>query len=424
MKALWAILTDLAILVANVVFPVFRSLRQNSGMAALSIVLAFGVWIVVTDAENPETTRVLNNVDIPVEAINLENDVAVESLEPTTVRVRVRVEEDVVDSLGAVDFSATIDLQGITVGDYERPVVVTALRTPGGLRIEEALPPEVTVSLVALQVKGVDVVIDTQGDVPPGYDFIRVEPEEETVIVSGPASKVDSVTQATASLNIDGRTEPFDQSVRLEARDSRGVLVKGVAVDPALVEVHVEIEQVTFSRPLPVNPVTEGTVAEGYQITSVEVEPPIVTVSGDEAVIERLTQVDTSPIDIDGEDSTISRTVDLELAGLEVEGGSGQVNVTIKIEPQQGEVSLPVLLTVENVPSGLTLIGTLPTIEVTLAGDRPDLLALTPFDIVVYVDLDGESAGAQQYDVEVSAPAGIEVVGTDPSTVALGLAES
>lgn len=424
MKNLWAVVRDLGILVANVLFPVFRSLRQHSGLAGLSVVLAFGVWIVVTDAENPETTRVLNNVDIPVEAINVENDVAVESLEPTTVRVRVRVEEDVVESLTPADFAATMDLQGITVGDYERPVIVQALTARGGLRIEEVLPPEVSISIVALQVKGVDVVIDPQGSVPPGFTLIRVEPDEETVTVSGPASKVNAVTQATASLNIDGRTETFDQSVRLEARDSRGLLVTGVSVDPALVEVHVEIEQERFSRPLPINPVTEGTVAEGYQIAGVEVDPAIVTVTGDEAVIERLRQIDTEPIDIDGEANTFTRTVDLELAGLEVQGGSSQVNVTITIEPQQGEVSLPVLLTVQNLPSGLTLVGTLPTVEVTLGGDRPDLLELTLSDIVAFVDLDGQAAGSRPYDIEVSAPPGIEVVGTDPSTIALGLAES
>lgn len=424
MKNVWAILTDLAILAANVVFPVFRSLRQNSGLAALSVVLAFGVWIVVTDAENPETTRVLNNVDIPVEAINLESDVAVENIEPATVRVRVRVAQDVVDSLTATDFTATIDLQGITVGDYNRPVVVTPERTPGGLRIEEVLPPEVSVSIVALQVKGVDVVIDTQGDPPPGYNLIRVTPDDETVIVSGPASKVDAVTQATASLSIDAKTESFDQSVRLEARDSRGVLVKGVAVDPALVEVHVEIEQETFSRPLPINPVTEGTLAEGYAITNVEVLPAIVTVSGSQAVIERLTQVDTEPIDIDGEDSTISRSVDLELAGLEVQGGSSQVLVTITIEPQQGEVTIPVQVTVKNVPAGLTVLGVLPTVDVTLSGARPDLLDLAASDIVVSVDLDGETAGFKQYDVDVSAPVGIEVSSTDPSRVNITLAES
>jgi YbbR domain-containing protein len=422
MKSIWALLTDLAALVSNIVLPVWRSLRQNSGLAALSVVLAFGVWIVVTDAENPETTRVLNNVDIPVEAINVESDVAVESVEPMTVRVRVRVEEDVIESLTPADFAATVDLQGITVGEYERPVVVTPARTPGGLRIEEVLPPEVNVSIVALQEKGVNVVIEPTGDVPPGFNLISVEPERDTVIVSGPASKVDAVTQVTASLSIDGRTETFDQSVRLEARDSRGLLVAGVSVDPALISVRVEIEQEKFSRPLPINPVTEGTLAEGYAITSVEVDPPIVTVSGSQTVIERLTQVDTEPIDIDGADSTITRTVNLELAGLEVEGGDSRVTVTLTIEPQHGEVTIPVQLTVRNVPSGLTVVGALPRIDVTLSGGQPDLLDLTPADITVFVDLSGASAGTSQHDVEVSAPDGVDSSAGDPTRVAITLA--
>ena len=39
--------------------PTVRSLRDNKGLAALSVVLAFGLWIFVTDAENPTRTRVV-----------------------------------------------------------------------------------------------------------------------------------------------------------------------------------------------------------------------------------------------------------------------------------------------------------------------------------------------------------------------------
>ena len=48
--------------------PVARSLRQNGGLAVLSVVLAFGLWIFVTNAENPEQTRVVP-VDLAVRPI-------------------------------------------------------------------------------------------------------------------------------------------------------------------------------------------------------------------------------------------------------------------------------------------------------------------------------------------------------------------
>jgi len=64
-------------------------------------VLAFGLWIFVTDAENPTRTRVLP-LDITAEPVNVASEVVVAN-DLAAVRVRIRVEEDVFDSLTAND---------------------------------------------------------------------------------------------------------------------------------------------------------------------------------------------------------------------------------------------------------------------------------------------------------------------------------
>ena len=57
--------------------PVVGSLSDNRGLVALSVVLAFGLWIFVTDSENPTRTRVLP-IDISVQPINVPDDVAMQ----------------------------------------------------------------------------------------------------------------------------------------------------------------------------------------------------------------------------------------------------------------------------------------------------------------------------------------------------------
>src|SRR3990170_4684793 len=100
--------------------PAARSVRENVGLAALSVVLAFALWIFVTDTENPTRTGVLP-LDLTVEPVNVPADVALAD-ELVTVRVRVRVAEDVWDSLTAADFEATVDLDGLSAGIYDLPV--------------------------------------------------------------------------------------------------------------------------------------------------------------------------------------------------------------------------------------------------------------------------------------------------------------
>ena len=75
MEQIARIFQETYLLLATLVRAATRSLRDNSGLFALSVVLAFGLWIFVTDAENPTQTRVLQE-DIVVEPINTPQDVA------------------------------------------------------------------------------------------------------------------------------------------------------------------------------------------------------------------------------------------------------------------------------------------------------------------------------------------------------------
>src|SRR5574341_1722533 len=195
MESTRGFLREAAHFFAVIVLPAYRSLRENTGLAGLSVVLAFGLWIFVTDAENPTRTRVLP-VDIPVEAVNVDPNVVVAN-DLAAVRVRVSVEENVFESLTSSDFEATVDLQGLTVGTYDAlPVEVRRLTTRGGLRIEATLPEEISVVLVAREAKEVPVVIDVTGSPAGGFEMSAPDPEESEVRVSGPAEKIALVTQA------------------------------------------------------------------------------------------------------------------------------------------------------------------------------------------------------------------------------------
>ena len=61
---------DAAVVIGALLRPAAKSVRENSGLAVLSVVLAFGLWIFVTDAENPEQTHRLDS-DIPVRPVNV-----------------------------------------------------------------------------------------------------------------------------------------------------------------------------------------------------------------------------------------------------------------------------------------------------------------------------------------------------------------
>jgi YbbR domain-containing protein len=327
------VIQETAIVIASLVRTSVTSVRDNSGLAVVSIVLAFGMWILVTEAENPTQTRTLQE-NLPVAAVNVPPD-AVVGNDLVSVQVEVSVEEDVFESLTAADFEATVNVEGLTLGEHVLPVEVRPLTSRGDLRVEEVRPARITVTLEPLVSKDVPVILDVQGAPPEGYEIAAPQVDDSTVRVSGSQAEVDLVTGAYATVDVEGRTEPYEQSVRLEPRDDQGNPVEGVTLEPGITNVSIDITQVVFSKVVVVEPVIEGTPAVGFRVVSVSARPVTVVVSGDPEFIAQVQTIRTQAVNIDGEEAEIVESVDLDLSGLP-EGatvqGTGNVTVTIGIE--------------------------------------------------------------------------------------------
>jgi len=416
MRQMLGFLEEVGIVLLAILRPAWGSVRENSGLAVLSVVLAFGLWIFVTDAENPEQTKVLP-VDIPVRPVNVPAEVWVPEELDTPVRVEVRVEENVFDSLTKEDFEATVDLEGLTVGDYKRPVEVRTLTTRGNLRIVEILPEEITVSLAQLLSKQVPVDVEMTGSPPPEFSLGATDTEVRLAKVAGPQDGVNAVTRVVAPIDIEGRTESFETAVRLEARSELRHLVQDVEIDPRFIDVNVEIEQQSFSRALAVHPVVPGLPRQGYNIVGVTVEPPVVTVFGPEAYIDGAVAISTQPVDTQDATEDVIRTVSLDLPpGVTVRGG-GSVTVTVKISPVPGQQVFAIPVTASGLGDGLSIAGNLPAVQVFLFGPLPGLLSLNTNDISATVDLGGKEAGTHTVKIEVTAPDGLEVRSISPEEI-------
>ncbi len=396
--------------------PIAGSLSDNRGLAALSVVLAFGLWIFVTDTENPTRTRVLP-IDITVQPINVPDDVAIASgIAP--VRLRITVADDVFDSLSAGDFEADVDLDGLTVGSYELPVDVRALTGRGGLRIDESLPDTVTVDLAQLTGKSVPVQIDVTGSPAPGFTMNLPILDDDTVLVTGPQEEVDQVSQVTATIDVTARTSSVDQAVRLTPRNDRGFLVQRVNLEPSITGVTIDIEQERFSRSVAVSVVTDGDPAPGYNVVSVSVDPPTVTVRGTQSFITGTDSINTQPVDIGGADETVVRSVSLDIpSGAEVTGGAQVVTVTVTIGPATSEFNFTVPVTAANLGQNVSIVGALPSVVVKLIGPLPILSEVSPADISATVNLDDLGAGTHSVKIEVSQLAGVTVARVTPEEI-------
>ncbi|HXG35983.1 MAG TPA: CdaR family protein [Dehalococcoidia bacterium] len=396
-------LQDAAALLRTSLAWAIDSVRSNASLAVLSLGLAFVLWIFVTDTDTGTTRTGTLPIEVQVHAVNVPRGLTIADELPK-VRVRVEVNEDVWEDLRAEDFDASVVLSGLQEGQHTVPVEVDARTSRGGLRVLEASPSRIDVVLVPLFSKSVPVQVDLRGNLPRGFGLGRIATEPSTVTVSGTESRVGTVGAAVVTIDLAGVTSDINGRFRPEAKDEQGFLVRGVSFDISEVSVSIDVERRESSRVLPVSPVVTGVPASGYNIAGVNIEPPLVTVTGADQLLEALTFIRTAAVDISGASSSVSRMVALELpAGVSV-SGNAQVRVQVQITPASGQASFSVIPGVSGLAPDLQLASALPPVQVTLEGPLPVLSALKPSDIQARIDLAGLQAGTHVVVVVVLPP--------------------
>lgn len=392
----------------------YVSVRRNFGLALLSIALAFGIWIFITDTEQSTKTGLFRG-EVPVQAVSVPEGLTLAAPLPN-VTLRIKAPEDVFDNLAVEDFRATVNLAGAEVGLLDVDVRVQVL-SDEDVEVVQVLPARLSVELKPVVSQLVPVVADVVGSPPIGYEAQQPVLSPEQVLVSGPEDLVKRVKSAVATVNLSGAVGGVRQSYSLVARDDRGFIVDGVSLDPSSAAVEIVVEQKQFERLVAVSPSLRGSPAAGYNVTAVEVDPPSVTLLGPVDILNVTSVVLTDDIDISGASSDLFRTVSLRLPTSVSVSGDATVSVRVRIAAGQGEATFGVAPRVSGLGSDLRVVSITPLVEVLLQGELPLLRSVIPDQVQVGVDLTGLAAGTHLLEPRVEAPSNLQVLSISPSRV-------
>jgi len=396
----------------------FGSVRNNFGLAMLSVALAFAVWMFISDTEQSTKTGWFRG-DIPVQPVSVPEGLTLAAL-PPNVTVRIEAPEDVFDNLAVEDFRATINLAGAAVGGSDVEIRVQVL-SEADVKVIQVLPDRLSVELKPVVSQLVPVVADVVGSPPIGYEAQQPVLSPQQVLVSGTEDLVKQVKSAVATVNLSGAVGGVRQSYSLVARDDRGFIVDGVSLEPDNADVEVKVEQRQFERLVAVSPSVRGSPAAGYNVTAVEVDPPSVTLLGPSDILNVTSVVLTDDIDISGATSDIFRTVSLRLPSSASVSGGATVSVQVRIAAGQGEATFGVAPTTTGLGSDLRVASITPLVEVRLQGELPVLRGVIPDQVKVSVNLTGLVAGTHRVEPRIEAPPDLQVLSASPSAVEIVL---
>lgn len=394
------------------------SIVSNLGLAALALVLALALWLFVTDRENPTEARTFNSA-IPIEIVNVPSELAVSNLTESSVRIRIEGNKNQLDGLVAEDFTATVNLGGLSAGTHD--VAVDVEPPNSRVSVVAATPSRLGVTLEPLRTKEVPVRVVTLGSPVTGFEVTSVAVDPEVVSVSGAESLVNLVEYAAAVVNLTGaRVDMAEDRVALEPRDTRDGGISRIAVNPATASVSIEIVQQEYSLQFAVSPNITGEPAAGFTVAGLNVDPRIVTVSGPLDVLQTLQSVGTAEISLADARDDVIRTVTLVVPeGARIEG-SQTARVTVDIEPVQGQAQFTVVPQVRGLGTGLAAVPA-SNVLVTLAGSESVLASLSPSSIAVTIDVSGLGAGLHVVPVEVAPPPGTTVSRAEPGELGVAI---
>jgi YbbR domain-containing protein len=306
-----------------------RLLKNNNVVKVVAFFLALMLWVYVTgDALRPgeDITRTFRNV--PLSWLNLNDELAIMNI-PSEIDVDLRGRADILDNITPQNLKVFVDMKDLGEGQHH---LTPNAEVPRGVRVLFYRPQQVTIELEEIEAPQKPVNLEIIGEHKEG--LVMGEPRilPNSVFVRGPRSILANVFQVKAVVDVHQADGDKVQVVPVVAVTEDGQEVEGVVVNPAMVEVLIPFTQP--QKAVPVRVPLEGDPAEGYQIRQIDIHPATVTIQGKVELLEKITEVITSPVVVSEAMETI--TVELTLIappGVELLS-MDKVTVDVIVDPQ------------------------------------------------------------------------------------------
>ena len=184
-----------------------------------------------------------------------------------------------------------------------------------------------------------------------------------------------------------------------------------IHVKPAYITVELDKKEI---RSLPVTVVLTGEPAMGYEVVHTKSEPATVAVTGPESLFQKVTGIQTKPVDITGADADLKKTGSLD---IEASGASTAVSLVIVKVAIQEKITThtyaAVPVTTRNGPSGVQISP--PEMQIILKGPANSFKDKgIDMDFQVYIDLKDLPAGVYVRPAVINVPVGLMLVDAKP----------
>lgn len=191
-----------------------RNRFTSYSLAMLALLIAAGTWVVAS-AQRREPT-IERAFDVPIALVGVPRSLIVTTAVQDTVSVRLRGAQSILRGVTTQALEATVDLGEAKAGSVEVIIPPRALNVPEGVEVLSISPERFRLTLEARRQKNVRIRPYLVGEPPLGFAVREPTITPPVVLVSGPVSALDDITEvATERIILTGRTTDFRVRVAL-----------------------------------------------------------------------------------------------------------------------------------------------------------------------------------------------------------------
>ena len=353
---------------------------------------------------------------LPIDVLRQPADAALLSDVPPVTQVRFRAPLDV-GVVSPTSFTASVDLSRVEAqpGGPVENVPVTVIALDSRIQVVDYQPQEIPIQLDPVATREMPVIVII-GQIPNGISNAPPQVDPSDVNITGASSRVNVVAQVIAPVALDASGLNVDREVDLVAVDSNGNQVPNVEIEPDHARVRVAVARELANVTLPVVPQIVGVPAPGYRISSVTVEPLVVTVSGEASIVSQMQTAPTEVIDVADRTSDLEASVRFELPeGVSV-SGNDTVRVVVTIEEETGTRTFVVGVQADGLDDPQGVVVTPDQVSITLGGPLAALEVVKATQLVATATVSSPTTGGTA-TVRFEPPPGLELVSISPTQV-------
>lgn len=360
--------------------------KQKVIVQLVCVLLSFGLWIYVTNIENPIKSYELNKV--PVEIKNSDNlkssGLTLSPNQNFYVNLKIEGSSQDLFSIDKEDFKISVDLNELVLKKGENKVMVRIEEAPQDIKIKNSTGLTIRINTEEYKTKEVPVKSKINVISKSGYYVATPIFSPEIVLVSGPESLVDRVTSVVAEAEESNAVKTIIKNYIVIPVDNNYKEVTGVQLSQKWVEATIEINE---GKTVPIKINVIGTIQNDLKLKSISSDTTEIGITGPKSILDSISEIGTENIDISQIKDNTSMEVKLKIPdGILIHNGQNNINVNILVEKKKTK-EITINYSIIGQQEGISIVPDKNNITIEVIGFEDDINNLTEANFSAQLDV-------------------------------------